>query len=207
MKLRIGTRGSELALWQAHYIAGELARAGVETELVVLKTRGDLIDEVPLTQVEGKAFFTAEIERAVLAREVDLAVHSHKDLPGEATPGLIVAAVPPRGPQQERLLIAPSAHDAEAAFLPLKLGSRVGTSAPRRAEQLKTLRPDLSVADLRGNVPTRVRRLREGRYDAIVLAAAGLERLALPLDGLVAIDLPLEWFVPWPCKCARRIAS
>lgn len=205
MRIRIGTRGSDLALWQARHVAERLGRTGVECEIVVLKTRGDLIDDVPLSKVEGKAFFTAEIERALLAGEVDLAVHSHKDLPTESTPGLVIAAVPARGPRGERLLVAPHAHDAEAALLPLARGARVGTSAPRRAEQLRTLRPDLTVLDLRGNVPTRVRKLREGQYDAIVLAAAGLDRLKLSTEGLVDFDLPLELFVPAPAQGALAI--
>jgi hydroxymethylbilane synthase len=204
-KVRIGTRGSDLALWQARHVAERLGRAGVECEIVVLKTRGDLIDDVPLSKVEGKAFFTAEIERALLAGEVDLAVHSHKDLPTEMTPGLVIAAVPARGPRGERLLIDPRAHRADAPLLPLARGARVGTSAPRRAEQLRTLRPDLEVLDLRGNVPTRVRKLREGQYDAIVLAAAGLDRLGLSMDGVVALDLPLERFVPAPAQGALAI--
>ena len=207
MKLRIGTRGSDLALWQARHVAGVLARAGLECELVVLKTRGDVIDDVPLTGVEGKAFFTAEIERALLAGDVDLAVHSHKDLPVDDTPGLTIAAVPRRGPQNERLLVAPAAHDPAAAFLPLRWGTSVGTSAPRRAEQLKALRPDLELRDLRGNVPTRVRKLREGLYGAIVLAAAGLERLGLALDGLEVTELPLELFVPAPAQGALAIQA
>jgi len=207
LKIRIGTRGSDLALWQARFVAAQLTANGAECELVVLKTRGDLIDDVPLNQVEGKAFFTAEIERALLANEVDLAVHSHKDLPTENSPGLTIAAVPARGPQAERLVIAPGAHDAQAAFLPLRRAARVGTSAPRRAEQLATLRPDLAVLDLRGNVPTRVRKLREGHYDAIVLAAAGLDRLKLSLDGLVAFDLSLDLFVPAPAQGALAIQA
>jgi hydroxymethylbilane synthase len=205
MKLRIGTRGSDLALWQARHVASLLAVHGAQCELVVLQTRGDVIDDVPLTQVEGKAFFTAEIERALLAGEVDLAVHSHKDLPSEMTPGLTIAAVPERASCGERLLIAPGAHDERAAFLPLRRGARVGTSAPRRSEQLTTLRPDLDVLDLRGNVPTRVRKLRDGLYDAIVLAAAGLDRLQLAVDDLIAIDLPLELFVPAPAQGALAI--
>lgn len=205
MKVRIGTRGSELALWQAHHVRGLLAACGVESELVVLKTRGDLIDNVPLQQVEGKAFFTAEIETALLEGRVDLAVHSHKDLPTESTPGLVIGAAPQRGPQGERLLVARAAHDPLAAFLPLKRGARVGTSAPRRNEQLVTLRPDLAVLDLRGNVPTRVRRLQEGRYDAIVLACAGLERLKLDIGELVAFDLPPEVFTPAPAQGALAL--
>lgn len=204
-KVRIGTRGSELALWQAHHTQALLAACGVESELVVLKTRGDLIDNVPLQQVEGKAFFTAEIENALLEERVDLAVHSHKDLPTENTPGLVIGAVPERGPQGERLLIAPAAHDPRGAFVPLKRGARVGTSAPRRNEQLVTLRPDLEVLDLRGNVPTRVRRLQEGRYDAIVLACAGLDRLKLDIGELVAFDLPADVLAPAPAQGALAL--
>ncbi len=205
MKVRIGTRGSELALWQAHHVQALLGALGVESELVVLKTRGDLIDHVPLQQVEGKAFFTAEIELALLEGRVDLAVHSHKDLPTENTPGLVIGAVPERGPQGERLLIATAAHDPRGAFLPLRRGARVGTSAPRRNEQLRTLRPDLEVLDLRGNVPTRVRRLQEGRYDAIVLACAGLDRLKLDIGELVAFDLPAELVTPAPAQGALAL--
>jgi hydroxymethylbilane synthase len=205
LKVRIGTRGSDLALWQARHVTALLAECGVTAEIVVLKTRGDLIDDVPLQQLEGKAFFTAEIERALLANEVDLAVHSHKDLPTEDTPGLAIGAVPARGPQGERLLIAPGAHDPEAAFLPLVHGARVGTSAPRRNEQLKTLRPDLEVLDLRGNVPTRVKRLQEGRYDAIVLACAGLDRLKLDIGELTAFDLPAELITPAPAQGALAL--
>jgi hydroxymethylbilane synthase len=205
LKVRIGTRGSDLALWQARHVTALLAECGVTAEIVVLKTRGDLIDDVPLQQLEGKAFFTAEIERALLANEVDLAVHSHKDLPTEDTPGLVIGAVPARGPQGERLLIAPGARDPEAAFLPLVRGARVGTSAPRRNEQLKTLRPDLEVLDLRGNVPTRVKRLREGRYDAIVLACAGLDRLKLDVGELAAFDLPAELITSAPAQGALAL--
>ena len=205
MKVRIGTRGSELALWQAHHVASLFKACGVESEIIVLKTKGDMIDNVPLSKVEGKAFFTAEIERALLDREVDVAVHSHKDLPTEMTPGLVIAAVPPRATHNERLLVRPDAYDEHAAFLPLKLGAKVGTSAPRRLEQLKTLRPDLEVLDLRGNVPTRVRKAREGVYDAVVLAAAGLDRLQLSTEGLVAVDLDFALFVPAPAQGALAI--
>ena len=206
MKVRIGTRGSDLALWQARHVRALLeAEPGVRCEIVVLKTRGDLIDDVPLQQVEGKGFFTAEIERALLDQSVDLAVHSHKDLATENPPGLVVAGIPPRASPLERLLVRPEAYDAEAPLLPVREGARVGTSAPRRQEQLLALRPDLEMADLRGNVPTRVNRLREGRYDAIVLAAAGLSRLELDLSGLEWVDLPLERFVPSPAQGALAI--
>jgi len=207
MRLRIGTRGSDLALWQAHTVRGWLESAGAEVEIVVLETRGDRIDDLPLTKVEGKAFFTAEIERALLDGTVDVAVHSHKDLATESPAELAVAAVPARGPHEERLLIRPEVHDPNGAFLPLGLGANVGTSAPRRAAQLVTLRPDLVVEPLRGNVPTRVRRLREGRHGAIVLAAAGLERLGLDLDGLVVHALAPRHLVPAPAQGALAIQT
>lgn len=206
MKLRIGTRGSDLALWQAHFVQGVLS-AEAEVELVVLKTQGDQIDHIPLSKVEGKSFFTAEIERALIDGDVDVAVHSHKDLATEQPPGLGVAAVPARGPVGERLLVRPHAHDPEGTFLPLIAGARVGTSAPRRAEQLRALRPDLEVVDLRGNVPTRLRRLREERYDAVVLAAAGIDRLGLDLDGIIDVPLDPAFFVPAPAQGALAIQT
>ncbi|MEQ1894480.1 MAG: hydroxymethylbilane synthase, partial [Planctomycetota bacterium] len=129
MTLRIGTRGSELALWQARHVAGLLERAGERCELVVLVTRGDRIDDVPLQSVEGKGFFTSELEEALRERRIDLAVHSHKDLPGTLAPDLVLAAIPARASPAERLLIAPAAHDPDAPFLPLVRGARVGTSA------------------------------------------------------------------------------
>jgi len=204
MTLRIGTRGSDLALWQAHHIAERLG-VEVETEIIVLKTRGDTIDDIPLTEVPGKAFFTAEIERALIEKDVDLAVHSHKDLPTESPPGLMVAAVPTRGPAEERLLILPTGHDSNGALLPLRRGARVGTGSPRRAEQLLALRPDLRIEPLRGNVPTRVRKLREGQHDAIVLAAAGLYRLELDTSDLHVVTLPPNLLVPAPAQGALAV--
>jgi hydroxymethylbilane synthase len=205
VKLRLGTRGSDLALWQARFVAERLTAAGHAVEIEVLQTRGDRIDDVPLHQVEGKAFFTAEIEAALLEERIDLAVHSHKDLPVVGPPELRIAAVPRRGASGERLLVAPAAHAPDAPFLPLRLGARVGTSSPRRTEQLRALRPDLALLPLRGNVPTRVRRLREGRFDAILLAAAGLDRLRLDALGLVACDLPLALVVPAPAQGALAV--
>ncbi len=205
--IRIGTRGSDLALWQAHHVAGRLQAAGHASEIVVLVTRGDRIDDVPLQQVEGKGFFTSELEQALLEERIDLAVHSHKDLPSAQPAGLVIAAVPERALSEERLLIAPDGHDPEGLFLPLVRGARVGTSAPRRTAQLAALRADLELLALRGNVPTRVRRLREGRYHAIVLAAAGLERLALDLSGLVVLTLSSDLLVPAPGQGALAVQT
>ena len=207
MKVRIGTRGSDLALWQARHVGALLERAGCAIQIVVLETRGDRIDDVPLHQVEGQGFFTAEIERALLEHVVDLAVHSHKDLPSAATNGLVIAGVPVRAAAGERLLVRPEAHAPAAAFLPLRRGARVGTSAPRRTAQIAALRPDLETLPLRGNVPTRVRRLREGRFEAIVLAAAGLDRLGLDLAGLVDVPLAVELLVPAPGQGALAVQT
>ncbi len=205
VRVRIGTRGSDLALWQAQQVGERLRAAGCETEIVVLKTRGDRIDDVPLHRVEGKGFFTAEIEQALLEGRVDLAVHSHKDLPCAATEGLVIAAVPARASPRERLLVAPAAHDPQALFLPLREGARVGTSAPRRTEQVRALRPDLEHLALRGNVPTRVQRLRDGLCDAILLASAGLDRLGLDLEGLIDLPLPASLLVPAPAQGALAL--
>jgi hydroxymethylbilane synthase len=205
MRIRIGTRGSDLARWQARFVAERLTAAGVACEVVVLSTRGDRIDDVPLHQVEGKGFFTAELESALQEERIDLAVHSHKDLPSALPEGLVIAAIPPRASAAERLLIASHAHAPSEPLLPLARGARVGTSAPRRTAQLAALRPDLTLSALRGNVPTRVQRLREGRHDAIVLAQAGLERLGLDLTGLVVVTLPLARLVPAPAQGALAL--
>ncbi|MCK6447892.1 MAG: hydroxymethylbilane synthase [Planctomycetes bacterium] len=206
LKLRIGTRGSDLALWQARYVASTLAPEA-DCELVILKTKGDIIDHVSLVEVEGKAFFTAELEEALVEKRVDLAVHSHKDLPSEMRPELTIAAIPPRAAMHERLLVRRESLEPDGTFLPLKHGATVGTSSPRRQEQLESLRPDLKITQLRGNVPTRVKKLRDGLYDAIVLASAGLDRLALDLSGLVDYALPIEWFVPAPAQGALAIQT
>ncbi|HED65208.1 MAG TPA: hydroxymethylbilane synthase, partial [Planctomycetes bacterium] len=205
MKITIGTRGSDLALWQAHFVRDRLVAAGCEVEIEVLVTRGDRIDDVPLQNVEGKAFFTKEIEDALLSGAVDVAVHSHKDLPVESPPGLAVVGVPERAPAAERLLVSPDAFDPKGGLLPLRRDARVGTSSPRRQAQLLALRPDLEILDLRGNVPTRVKKLADGNYDAILLAAAGLERLGLDVGDLITVDLQADLVVPAPGQGALAI--
>lgn len=167
--LTIGSRGSQLALWQAHYIESRLQSIGVETRLVIIKTTGDKITDVPLAQVGGKGLFTKEIEEALLDGRIDLAVHSLKDLPTVLPDGLAVAAIPERELPFDALVGVP--------IKDLKPGARVGTSSLRRAAQLKLARPDLVIENIRGNLDTRLRKLDEGLYDAIVLAAAGLRRL------------------------------
>jgi len=173
----IGSRGSQLALWQARHVAAKLS---VETRIEIIKTTGDKIQDVLLSQVGGKGLFTKEIEEALLARRIDLAVHSLKDMPSELPSGLILSAIPEREDPRDALLGAP-----------LKEGARVGTSSLRRAVQLKAMHRDVSIETLRGNIDTRIRKLDEGQYDTIVLAAAGLRRLgwANRISELIPVDV------------------
>jgi hydroxymethylbilane synthase len=167
--LTIGSRGSQLALWQAHWIRSRLEKLGQQCRIEIIKTTGDKIADVALSQVGSKGLFTKEIEEALLAGTIDLAVHSLKDMPTDLPAGLTLAAIPEREDPRDALI-----GRALAALLP---GARVGTGSLRRAAQLRALRPDLQIEDIRGNVDTRLRKLDEGRYDAIVLASAGLRRL------------------------------
>jgi hydroxymethylbilane synthase len=173
--LRIGTRASALARWQAEWVAARLREAGHQVELVPISTRGDRQQVGPIGQIAGgDGVFTKELQRALLAGEIDLAVHSLKDLPTEAVPGLALVAVPPRGPNGDVLV---SVRHASLDELPH--GAVVGTGSLRRRAQLLYRRPDLQMADIRGNVDTRLAKLERGEYAALVLAEAGLERLGL----------------------------
>ena len=172
MKLRIGSRGSQLALWQANHIAGLLRGQGHSVEIEIIKTTGDRLQEVTFAQVGSKGMFTKEIEEALAEGRIDLAVHSLKDLPTELTEPFALAATPPRVDPRDVFV---SVHHANLAALPL--GARVGTSSQRRRAQLKALRPDIEAVEFRGNVDTRLRKLAEGQVQAILLAAAGLDRL------------------------------
>jgi hydroxymethylbilane synthase len=175
-KVVIGTRGSKLALAQTELIRAALraAHPGLEVGAETITTRGDVILDRPLSAIGDKGLFVTEIEDALRASRVDLAVHSAKDLPSELPPDMALAACPPREDPRDALLSAGGRRLDE-----LPAGARVGTSSLRRACQLRHLRPDLEIVDLRGNVDTRLRKLHEGQYDAIVLAAAGLRRLGL----------------------------
>lgn len=172
MKLRIGSRGSQLALWQANHIAGLLRVQGHDVEIEIIKTTGDRLQEVTFAQVGSKGMFTKEIEEALAEGRVDLAVHSLKDLPTELPEPFALAATPVR--VDPRDVFVSVKHENLAA---LPLGARVGTSSQRRRAQLKALRPDIDAVEFRGNVDTRLRKLAEGQVDAILLAAAGLDRL------------------------------
>ena len=186
MMIVIGSRGSQLALWQAHWIEARLNALGAECRIEIIRTTGDKITDVPLAKVGTKGLFTKELEEALLARTIDVAVHSLKDMPTELPAGLCLRAVPARE----------DVHDAMIGLTLAELprGARVGTSSLRRAAQLRAVRPDLEVADLRGNLDTRLRKLDEGRYDAIVLAAAGLKRLGWA--ERIAELIPIEIMCP-----------
>jgi len=174
--LRIGTRASRLARWQAEWIRNRLSRRypALRTELVAIKTRGDKILDVPLAQVGGKGLFVKEIEEALLDGRVDVAVHSMKDVPSVLPPGLLLPCVPARADARDGLITLRG-----VCFADLPRGARIGTSALRRQAQLRHRRPDLVMVPLRGNVETRLRKMAEQRLDGIVLAAAGLNRLGM----------------------------
>ncbi|HOL70353.1 MAG TPA: hydroxymethylbilane synthase [Bryobacteraceae bacterium] len=167
--LTIGSRGSQLALWQANWVKARLEEAGHACRIEIIKTTGDKITGVPLAKVGVKGLFTKEIEEALLDGRIDVAVHSMKDLPTELPAGLRVAAIPVREDARDALV------GRRLAELPA--GARVGTSSLRRVAQLRAARPDLVIESVRGNIDTRLRKLDEGQYDALVLASAGLKRL------------------------------
>src|ERR1035437_3412366 len=172
MKLRIGSRGSQLAVWQANHIAGLLRGEGHSVEIEIIKTTGDRLQEVTFAQVGSKGMFTKEIEEAWADGRVDLAVHSLKDLPTELPEPFALAATPRRVDPRDAFVSVKYGSLAE-----LPQGARVGTSSERRRAQLKALRPDIEAVEFRGNVDTRLRKLAEGQAAAILLAAAGLGRL------------------------------
>ncbi len=203
-KIRIATRGSALALWQANWVRVQLESYQVEVELKIIETQGDR-ESGSFRNMLGQGFFTKAVQVAVLEGNADIAVHSLKDLPSAVTPGLTIAAIPAREDAREVLLVLPKAFDSGAPNLPVRFGAAVGTSAVRRQAQLNTLRSDLELRELRGNVPTRVDKLRRGDYDAVVLAAAGLKRLSLDLNDLQVITLEPEVFVPAPGQGALAL--
>lgn len=177
-RLRIATRASQLALWQSNYIAKLIRQVAqhVEVELVHVSTTGDRDQTEPLKALGRFGVFTREVQIAILDGRADLAVHSLKDLPTEGPSELTLAATPARGPTHDALVL-PAEKDPKTTLNQLPVNSRVGTGSPRRQAQLRHLRPDLQVSEVRGNVDTRLRKLDSGEYDALILAAAGLTRL------------------------------
>lgn len=194
----IGSRGSDLALWQANHVRNQLERIGHTVEIKVIKTQGDIIQHLSFDKMEGKGFFTKELESELLNKTIDLAVHSHKDLETVQPEGLKVAAVSEREAPNDILVVRKEAM-TELKWS-VKEGATVGTSSARRKSQLIANRPDLNIIDLRGNVPTRIQKLRDGQYDAILLAKAGVDRLEINLDEFHVEILPVNEFVPAPAQ-------
>lgn len=199
MQIKIGSRGSDLALWQAHHVKDRLTKAGAEVSITIFKTQGDKIQHLSLDKLEGKGFFTKELEDALLNHEIDLAVHSHKDLPTLSPPGLIISAVSEREDPSELLLIRKESVDTNL-YLSFKKNAVFGTSSARRKVQMLEFRDDIILKDIRGNVPTRIQKLRDGQFDAILLARAGVERLQLDLSDLHVIVLDPHTFIPAPAQ-------
>jgi hydroxymethylbilane synthase len=188
--LRIGTRASQLALWQANWVKSELEKRypGMEVTLTKIKTIGDKILDVPLAQVGGKGLFVKEIEEAMLRGEIDIAVHSMKDVPTEFPDGLGLVCITEREDPRDAVI------SRNVKFADLPKGARIGTSALRRQAQLLKARPDLEMVIIRGNVETRIRKLEEDKLDAVILAAAGLKRLGF--TEKVAEYLPVDFSIP-----------
>jgi len=195
----IGSRGSDLALWQAHYLQDQLKANGHESEIKIIKTKGDAIQHLSFDKIEGKGFFTKEIEDQLLDGSVDVAVHSMKDLPTTSPEGLRIAATSYREDPSDTILVRNSFFDPKES-LRLKEGTVVGTSSARRKAQLIDLNPKIKTEDIRGNVPTRIQKLRDGNFGAIVLATAGLNRLQLDVSDLTVVALHPREFVPAPAQ-------
>ncbi len=197
--LRLGTRGSPLALVQANLVRDALLAAhgwsAAQVEVVPIRTTGDKVQDRPLAEIGGKALWTKELDRALLAGEIDLAVHSMKDVETIRPDSIAVAAMLPREDVRDRLIGA-------ASIEALPHGARIGTSSPRRAAQMRRIRPDLSIVPLRGNVDTRLAKVRDGEADATLLAAAGLERLGRADIGAA---IPLDQLLPAPSQGAIGI--
>jgi hydroxymethylbilane synthase len=193
--IRIATRASQLAQWQARHVAALLAAAApdVRVDLVPVTTTGDRVQSEPLRAFGGVGVFTREVQQAVLDGRADVAVHSLKDLPTESTPGLVLAAVPPREVRFDALVLPKSAQKAVLELKSLPTGARIGTGSLRRQAQLRHLRDDWTIAEVRGNVDTRLRKLDAGEYDALILAAAGLIRLGLSQRITARLEPPLMY--------------
>jgi len=191
MQIKIGTRGSQLALWQANWVksAIQFSKNDISVSLEIIKTTGDKILDVPLAKVGGKGLFVKEIEEALLDGRIDIAVHSMKDMPAQLPDGLCIGAIPKRENPHDVLI---SKNDRLLSDLPK--GARIGTSSLRRSSQLKHIRPDLEILPLRGNLDTRIRKIEAEKLDSIVLAAAGLRRLNY--KDRISQYLPLEVMLP-----------
>jgi hydroxymethylbilane synthase len=198
-KIIIGSRGSDLALWQANFVLRKIQKLGLTAEIKIITTQGDAVQNLSFDKLEGKGFFTKEIEDALVKKEIDLAVHSHKDLPTTSPAGLMVAAVSEREDPAELILIRKEAVDNGLKFS-FKKNAIIGTSSARRKSQLLAFRGDIKVEDFRGNVPTRIQKLRDKKYDAIMLANAGVDRLKLDISEFKVVRLDPKEFIPAPAQ-------
>ncbi|MBC7931888.1 MAG: hydroxymethylbilane synthase, partial [Rubrivivax sp.] len=191
MNLVIGSRGSKLALWQSDWVKAQLEALdpSVSVSVEIIKTMGDVMRDVPLATIGGQGAFTKEIETALLDCRVDIAVHSLKDLPTIIPGGLSITATPEREDPRDALVLRARADARDASIKNLPEGATVGTSSLRRIAQLKFLRPDVQIKDMRGNVDTRLRKLDAGDYDAVILASAGLRRLGFAQRISAAIEI------------------
>ena len=198
-KITIGSRGSDLALWQAKHVQGQLESLGYIAEIKIIVTQGDAIQHLSFDKMEGKGFFTKEIEKELLEKSIDLAIHSHKDLETDPPAGLLIAAVSKRANPCDLLLISKNSFNKEERWN-LKKDAIIGTSSARRQSLVRAYRPDCNLLDLRGNVPTRIQKLRDGQYDAILLAKAGVDRLEIDLSEFEVEVLNPEQFVPAPAQ-------
>jgi hydroxymethylbilane synthase len=201
--LRIATRGSQLALWQANWVRAQLEAQGLGCELVAIETQGDL-EQTAFAKMQGQGFFTKAVQAAVFEERADIAVHSLKDLPSAITSGLMIAAIPEREDARDVLISRAEFLDDSSKFS-LKPGTVVGTSAVRRRAQVQAIDPSLELQELRGNVPTRIEKLRRGEYGAIILAAAGLNRLELDLSDFETRTPEPHEFVPAPGQGALAL--
>ena len=206
--IRIATRGSQLALWQANWLRAQLEAQGLNCALVLVETQGDR-EQTSFAKMQGQGFFSKAVQAAVLEGRADIAVHSLKDLPSAITPGLMIAAIPIREDARD-VLIARAEFISGSSKFGLKSGTVVGTSAVRRQAQVQAIDPNLELQELRGNVPTRIEKLRRGEYGAIILAAAGLnrlnsDRLGLDLTDLHTRTLEPHEFVPAPGQGALAL--
>lgn len=198
-KIILGSRGSDLALWQARHVQQQLLEIGVTSDIKIIKTSGDQIQNIGFDKMEGKGFFTKEIEEALLRSEIDIAVHSHKDLETTNPEGLIIAAVSQRADARDLLIMRKDRFTSSE----LKSGPEnpnLGTSSARRKALIQHHFPNAKLSDLRGNVPTRVQKLRDGLYDAILLAKAGIDRLEIDLSEFHLQALDPSQFVPAPAQ-------
>lgn len=195
--IKIGTRGSKLALWQANFFAALLEEQGMESEIKIIKTQGDVVQHLGFDKLEGKGFFTKEIEDSLLSGEVDVAVHSLKDLPTQSPEGLVIAGLSDRANPSDTLVIRNESYREDQLFK-LPENATVGTSSQRRKALIRYYRPDVNTVDIRGNVPTRIQKLREQDLDALVLAQAGIDRTGVDLTGLQVLTLNPREFIPAP---------